>query len=162
MTVKEYNKAVDDFSDNVYRFIISNIRDEDLAKDIVQDAYERLWLNYQKVDAQKVKSYLFTTAHHRMIDLIRKRKHEIKPEIAPEKMSEYHDDQYTDLQVVLKQALNTLPDVQRSLILLRDYENYSYKEIAEITNLSEAQVKVYIFRGRQSLKLFIGKMEVVI
>jgi RNA polymerase sigma-70 factor (ECF subfamily) len=48
------------------------------------------------------------------------------------------------------------------VILLRDYEGYNYKEIGELTNLNESQVKVYIYRARVFLKNFIGKMEVVI
>jgi len=46
--------------------------------------------------------------------------------------------------------------------MLRDYEGYSYQEIAEITNLSEAQVKVYIYRARLFLKKYIGSLETVI
>jgi RNA polymerase sigma-70 factor (ECF subfamily) len=162
MTVKEYNKSVEVYSDNVYRFILSNIRNEDMAQDIVQDAYERLWMNHSKVDTKKVRSYLFTTAHNRMIDLIRKAKHEQKTDNAPEKISEYHDDQYNDLKEILDEALNKLSETHRSLILLRDYENYSYREIAEITDLSEPQVKVYIYRARQSMKKYIGTLESVI
>ncbi|NJM16278.1 MAG: hypothetical protein HC896_13690 [Bacteroidales bacterium] len=55
-----------------------------------------------------------------------------------------------------------MPEVQRTLILLRDYEGYSYNEIASITGLTEAQVKVYIFRGRVALKSFIGNIQTVI
>ena len=44
MTVEEYNKSVDLYSDGVYRFILKNIKDEDEAKDIVQDTYEKLWI----------------------------------------------------------------------------------------------------------------------
>jgi RNA polymerase sigma factor (sigma-70 family) len=67
-----------------------------------------------------------------------------------------------DLKSILDQALNTLSDIQKSVILLRDYEGYNYKEIAEVTGLNLSQVKVYIFRGRQKLKNYIGKMDVVI
>jgi RNA polymerase sigma-70 factor (ECF subfamily) len=45
---------------------------------------------------------------------------------------------------------------------LRDYEGYSYQEIAEISGLSEDQVKVYIFRARKFLKAYIGKVEILI
>ena len=55
-----------------------------------------------------------------------------------------------------------MPDIQRTVILLRDYEGYSYKEIGDVTLLSEAQVKVYIFRARVFLKNYIGKMEMVV
>ncbi len=69
---------------------------------------------------------------------------------------------YSDLKEILNKAVEQLPDVQRSVILLRDYEGYSYREIGEIAGLSESQVKVYIFRARIFLKKFIGKPEVVI
>ncbi len=161
MTSKEYNQAVDLYSDNVYRFILKNIRDEERARDIVQDSYEKLWRNAGNVNYEKVKSYLFTTAYHTMIDVIRKDKRQTYMEDyqIPE---DVHDEQYTDLKEVLNEAVKRLPDIQRTVILLRDYEGYSYKEIGDVTSLSEAQVKVYIFRARVFLKNYIGKMEMVV
>jgi len=69
---------------------------------------------------------------------------------------------YSDLKEVLDEALNRLPEVQRSVVLLRDYEGYSYEEIGEITGLNESQVKVYIYRARVFLKNYIGQIERVI
>jgi RNA polymerase sigma-70 factor (ECF subfamily) len=63
---------------------------------------------------------------------------------------------------VLQDALARLPEMQRSVILLRDYEGYSYEEIGEVTGLTESQVKVYIYRGRMSLKNYLVKMENII
>ena len=96
-----------------------------------------------------------------MIDMIRREK---KMRIIEETdLSAFsHRDQYSDLQEILHKAIDRLPHDQKSVILLRDYEGYSYSEIAEITNLSEAQVKVYIYRARLFLKNHIGKIEVVI
>jgi len=161
MTSKEYNQAVDLYSDNVYRFILKNIRDEERARDIVQDSYEKLWRNADNVNYEKVKSYLFTTAYHTMIDVIRKdnRQTYMEDYQIPE---DVHDEQYSDLKEVLNEAVKRLPDIQRTVILLRDYEGYSYKEIGDVTSLSEAQVKVYIFRARVFLKNYIGKMEMVV
>ena len=73
-----------------------------------------------------------------------------------------HNKQYTDLKEILNEALSKLPDIQRSVVLLRDYEGYSYTEIAEIAGLSESQVKVYIFRARTFLKNYIGSIEKVV
>jgi RNA polymerase sigma-70 factor (ECF subfamily) len=59
-------------------------------------------------------------------------------------------------------ALNNLPQIQKSAVLLRDYEGYDYKEIGEILELNESQVKVYIFRARKNLRTFFtGKEELV-
>lgn len=66
---------------------------------------------------------------------------------------------YTGVKEIVDQAVSELSDVQRSVILLRDYEGYSYEQISEMTNLTLSQVKVYIFRGRQALKEKLGKFE---
>jgi RNA polymerase sigma-70 factor (ECF subfamily) len=55
--------------------------------------------------------------------------------------------------------MDRLPSIQKTVVLLRDYEGYSYLEIADITGLNEAQVKVYIFRARKALRTFIGALE---
>lgn len=161
MNLKEYNRSVDLYSDNVYRFILKNIRDEERARDIVQDSYEKLWRNAENVSYEKVKSYLFTTAYHTMIDVLRKDKRQtyLEDYRVPE---ETHDEQYSDLSEVLNEAVKQLPDIQRTVVMLRDYEGYSYKEIGDITSLSEPQVKVYIYRARVFLKNYIGKMDLVV
>ena len=161
MNSGEYNKSVDLYADGMFRFILKNIKDEDKARDIVQDSFEKLWRNIENVNYKKVKSYLFTTAYHTMIDLIRREKR--KEDFENVDVREYsHSEQYTDLKEVLNLALDTLSDIQRSVILLRDYEGYSYAEIAQITDLSESQVKVYIYRARKKLKNFIGRVETIV
>ncbi len=161
MNTNDYNNAVEAFSDGVYRFILKNIKDTEKAKDIVQETFTKLWVNKDNVNPQKVKSYLFTAAYHTMIDTLRRDKRETRFDGVNE--SQYgHTKQYSDLAEVLNRALQTLNEVQRSVIMLRDYEGYSYHEIGEITGLSESQVKVYIFRARVALKNYIGQMEAVI
>ena len=161
MNVREYNIAVDKYSDGVYRFILKNIRDEERAKDIVQESFTKMWVNHEGVNFEKVKSYLYSTAYHTMIDLIRKEKRIVDFENV--RATEYaHSEQYSDLGEILDEAIKQLPDDQRSVVLLRDYEGYSYKEIADITGLNEPQVKVYIFRARKHLKNYIGSTEAVV
>ncbi len=161
MTVAEYNKSVDDFADGIYRFILKNIKDHDKARDVVQDTYEKLWLKVSDVAAEKARSYLFTAAYHTMIDLIRKEKRLDGFDAARhDRPSE--DLTYTGISDILENAVSRLPDDQRAVIMLRDYEGYSYEDIATITGLSESQVKVYIFRGRMFLKNFLGSIEAII
>jgi RNA polymerase sigma-70 factor (ECF subfamily) len=161
MTTREYNNCVDAHADGVYRFILKNLRDEHNAQDVVQDSFEKLWRNHKKLEAGKAKSYLFTTAYHTMIDHIRKQKPISSIEEMPERGNEtFHD--YSDLKEILDEALNKLNEIQRSVILLRDYEGYSYQEIGKITGLNESQVKVYIYRARMFLKDYIVSPEHVI
>ena len=151
MTDKAYNDCVDNFADGVYRFIIKNIRHTEDAQDIVQSAFEKLWVNRAQVLPEKAKSYLFTVAYHQMIDHIRTSN---KMPLS-EATSIPHQpivQERRELKQVLMRAVNELNPTQKSLVLLKDYEGYSYQEIGEIMNLSDSQVKVYLHRARLILK----------
>jgi RNA polymerase sigma-70 factor (ECF subfamily) len=161
MTTAEYNKCVDQHADGVYRFILKNLKDEERARDIVQESFSRMWEKAEEITAEKAKSYLFTTAYHTMIDDIRREKRTSRlNESHTDRLSVSHN--WTDLKEVLQIALDTLPEIQKAVITLRDYEGYSYEEIGRITSLSESQVKVYIYRGRVALKNYIVSLDRVI
>ena len=161
MTEKEYNECVKTYADNVYRFIVKNLRHEEDARDVVQTAFEKMWRNRQEIDPVKCKSYLFTVAYHQMIDHIRKIKRvQLREEFSAD--ARVHDRPANNLKKVLEEALSRLSETQRSLVLLKDYEGYSYEEIGRITGLSESQVKVYLHRARVQLKDYLIKIENVI
>lgn len=161
MTEREYNECVTAYADNVYRFILKNLRHEEDARDVVQTAFEKMWRNRAEVDAGKSKSYLFTVAYHQMIDHIRKVKRiSLREEFSEESRVESRP--VNNLKKVLDEALERLNETQRSLVLLKDYEGYSYEEIGRIMNLSESQVKVYLHRARLQLREYLVKMENVI
>jgi len=158
MTEKEYNECVTHYADNVYRFILKNLRQEEDARDVVQTAFEKLWKNRQEVDALKSKSYLFTIAYHQMIDHLRKTKRvQLRDEFREE--ARVSDKPFHNLKKVLEEALSRLNETQRSLVLLKDYEGYSYSEIGQITGLNESQVKVYLHRARIQLKNYLVRLE---
>jgi len=161
MTPNQYNLSVNDWSDQLYRFAMSMVRDSEYAKDLVQECFTRLWEKKQDVDYQKVKSYLFTAMHRLVIDNARKTNTKRTWE-SSQQLNAANTSHYSDLQEVLHKAMQQLPEIQKSVLLLRDYEGYSYDEIGDLTNLSTSQVKVYIFRARKFMKTYIGKMEVVI
>lgn len=161
MTRKEYNTSVDEYADRLYRFLFKNMNNSDTAKDIVQDVFTKLWEKHESVDFEKVKSYLFTAGYRTMIDYYRKNKRLTTFDEVIES-SYAHDKQYSDLKEVLDIAIQKLPEVQRTVILLRDYEGYSYQEIGEILHLSTSQVKVYIFRGRKALQVYLKSVETVL
>jgi len=161
MTVDEFNNCVDMYADNLYRFILKSVKDTDKAKDIVQDTYEKLWLKVSDVTSTNAKSYMFTTAYRTMIDQFRRDGKQERMEDSHLYLHS-HSKSYSDLKEILNEAVSKLPDIQRSVIMLRDYEGYDYEAIGEITGLNESQVKVYIFRARIFLKNYIGSIEAVI
>ena len=146
---------MDAWADGVYRFIRKSLKSDDDARDIVQNAFEILWKNHENVQFDKAKSYLFSTAYHNMIDHIRKHKRMDYVEEIDEAAKGGTAEVQVDVKEAIEKALQKLPDVQKNCVLLRDYEGYSYEEIGEMLHLSESQVKVYIFRARQSLKEYL-------
>ena len=161
MTTKEYNTCVDNYSDNIYRFVLKHIKNVDAAKDIVQETFAKVWVKRDGVDFAKARSYFFTAAHHTLIDLVRKEKY-MDDESHIDKHYSESPIKNMDLQTQLHDALDQLPEIQRTVILLRDYEGYAYDEIGEITSLKESQVKVYIFRARKKLKEILVSIEAVL
>jgi len=161
MTEREYNECVKTYADNVYRFILKNLRNEEDSRDVVQTAFEKMWRHRDEVDASKSKSYLFTVAYRQMIDHIRKVKRiQLKEEF--NEGVKVQNKPANNLKKILDEALARLSETQRTLVLLKDYEGYSYEEIGKITNLSESQVKVYLHRARVQLKEYLVKVENVI
>ena len=158
MTEREYNKCVDQYADGVYRFILKNMQVPEDAQDVVQSAFEKMWKNHQDVKIETAKAYLFTVAYNQMIDHIRKNKRMTLVDEFSESLKISWSKQ-TSLKGELEKALQQLTPLQKSLILLKDYEGYSYDEIGKITSLNASQVKVYLHRARMQMKEYIGKIE---
>ncbi|GAB1417902.1 RNA polymerase sigma factor [Bacteroidales bacterium] len=161
MTRKEYNQCVELYADGLYRFLVKNLRDSEKARDLVQETFAKVWVKSSDIQMEKSKSYLFTTAYHAMVDSIRRDERMVRLD-DKHRSRQMAFNSYSDLNEVLSEALQGLPEIQRTVVLLRDYEGYDYREIGEITGLSESQVKVYIFRARTALKNYIQKLELVL
>ena len=161
MNAREYNQLVDIYADNVYRFALKHLKNEMDAKDVVQSTYLKMWDKHETVALEKGKSYLFTTAYHLILDFLKAGKRFHGEEEIIEVST--NDNPYDfDLSETLQWALDKLPEIQKTVVLFRDYEGYSYDEIAEIAGITESQVKVYIFRARQTLKSILIRKELVI
>jgi RNA polymerase sigma-70 factor (ECF subfamily) len=154
MDSNDYNQTVDLHSDALFRFILRQVRDRDEAKDLVQDAFLRLWMNVDRVDASKARSYLFTTARNLVVDRVRRRKFVVRHE-------SWHDDiracvqPQAGVQEVLDKAIGTLPVNQRRLLQLRTIEGHSYKELVTRTGMDMTRVKVYLCRARKAMQTYI-------
>ena len=159
MTTTEYNECVTNLSDDLYRYASRLVNNAETGKDIVQEVFEKIWKNKRRVRTEEAKNYLFRTTYNTCMDHIRKLKvvQNYTQQLTMTQGNVQADSRY-ELQDYLHQALNQISEIQRSLILLRDYEGYSYQEIGAITGLNESQVKVYIFRGRKALKSIIKKV----
>lgn len=152
MKKEEYNIAVNAFSARLYRYVYKCLGNADDSKDIVQDAFEKLWQNLPKVEFECAKSWLFTTSHNALVNFLKKRSRiDFYEELPEQDDNGYSSDGYETRQLI-NNCLEKLPAIQKSVLLLRDLEGYDYLEIGKILNLSESQVKVYLFRARLKIK----------
>jgi RNA polymerase sigma factor (sigma-70 family) len=161
MTIKEYNQCVQTLSDGLFRFALKHLRDEFEAENVVQNTFEKLWVRIDKVDMITAKAFLFKIAYNNSIDIIRKAKRSASMDDVHESRHS-HREQYSDAFEIVSKAVDKLPPNQKSVLMLRDYEGYDYKAIGEITKMTEAQVKINIFRARQSVKEYIRDIHAVI
>lgn len=158
MTENQFNSAVDQYGKGLLYFVYGNLKDLDESKSIVQDTFETVWNKREQVVFESIKSFLFTVAHRKTIDYLRRNRYTAMPEDFELEPTQIHDDGTIDL---VHKALQQLPTLQRQLVELRDLHGYDYKEIEKIMDLTESQVKVYLFRARKSLKTIITQLEAV-
>jgi RNA polymerase sigma-70 factor (ECF subfamily) len=139
-------------SNHLYNYAAKFLRNEENAQDIVQDVFEKLWVNRRNIEKSKAKSWMFTTAHNGMINFLNKSKRSVLTETDQLPEGTKADSCIFESNEVVQRAVAILPPTQRSIILLRDLEGYSYEEIGEMLEISNSQVKVYLFRARKKIK----------
>lgn len=148
-------------SGRLFGYCIKFLQSKADADDIVQDVFEKLWQNRKKVDFEKSKSWLFTTAHNTMLNYIKRRNRISYVDEVQSNSTERCKIHQFELSEIVEQSLAILPPVQKSIILLRDLEGYDYKEIGEMLTLSESQVKVYLFRARHKMKKKLKNLDML-
>lgn len=156
MTDRDYNECVRQHADHLYRFVVKNTRNAEDAKDIMQSSFEKMWAKRESVNALTAKAFLFTVAYHEVVDLSRRKKKRVQMEDVPI----YH--RGSDHKKLLEKAFSKLSEIQQSLVLLKDWEGYSYEEISGIPGLNTPQVKVYLHRARLQLRRYLGSLENVL
>lgn len=160
MKPNDYNACVKEWADALFRFARKSTGNDEDARDVVQNSFAVLWEKKEDVTPEKAKSFLFQVAYRQSIDLYRKN-HRVtyKEEVDDKRTTEQ---QRSDLKRVLDKALEQLDERSRALVLLKDYEGYSYEEIGKITDLSSSQVRVYLHRARKTLKDYLVSVEHII
>ena len=129
------------------------------AEDIVQDTLIKVWnQRYEWENIDSIEAFSLTLCRNLSLDRIRKKENnndsleDVK--IAEPFASSNPQDRMIEKDKInlVKQIVDGLPEKQRSCMQLRDFEGKSYKEIAEVLEISEEQVKINIFRARQTVK----------
>jgi RNA polymerase sigma-70 factor (ECF subfamily) len=151
-------KQIEVFKNKLFRYALNMLKNELDAEDVIQELLVRIWQRKEQFDQiENKEAWCMTVTRNLCIDKIRSRKQ------SSQDVSDYHfiadhgatpdivTEDRENLKIVMD-VLNSLPENQKEIIHLRDVEGYTYKEISELTGLSEDQVKVNLFRARQRLK----------
>ena len=137
----------------MFRLACSILGRRDEAEDMMQDVAERI-LRRQTRDIGNIDAFLTQSVRNACIDRIRRRRdttHKI-PDVPDEK----NPDRWDERQLVHR-AMIRLPEKQRTTLHLKDIEGYSTKEVAEILETDEANVRTILSRSRKALREIIEK-----
>lgn len=144
--------------DKLYRFSVSLARSLSDAEDVYQEALIKIW--ELRGDWEKwlnFEAYAMRILRNTFLNY--KKKNAKQAFISIDDYSEIPQQNETDRNIILSDLrmtfanlIRNLPEVQRNILHLREIEELEYREIGEILEISESQVKVYLFRGRQSIK----------
>lgn len=156
---KQYQQAITQYRQRVFSFAHYSLRAREDAEDITQDVFIKLWQNWQKIDHGKLNAWLMRVAHNAVVDHVRKYKkanEQLDDYAEPEDQAseEYSGDDLDDraFKQQLMEAIKTLDDPFRSILVMRDIQGMSYTDIQESLDISASQVKVYLHRGRRKLR----------
>lgn len=135
----------------VYRYCYRLLNDKDLADDAFQETFVRVYEKRDTFNGDNFKAWVFTIARNTCYNYLRTKKQQVdfnEEYIAPErdKLEDY------GLKECVENAISELPVSYREVIILREYEDYSYQEIAEILDIDLSLVKIRIHRARLILK----------
>ena len=139
------------YHQKVYRFCLRMLGEEPLAKDAFQDTFIRVYENRKSFHGSNFAAWLFTIARHTCLNFIRARKDYDKLDEEVHGSVQYIRSD-VGLQNSISKAISMLPLALREALVLREYEEYSYQEIADILSIDLSLAKVRVHRGRLLLR----------
>ena len=156
---KQYQQAITQYRQRVFSFANYSLRAREDAEDITQDVFIKLWQNWQRLDHSKLNAWLMRVAHNAVVDHVRKDKKANEQvddyaELEDQASEEYSGGDLDDraFKQQLMEAIKSLDDPFRSILVMRDIQGMSYTDIQQSLDISASQVKVYLHRGRRKLR----------
>ncbi|MBP6185402.1 MAG: RNA polymerase sigma factor [Saprospiraceae bacterium] len=165
MDIEHFKKTYLPLQNKLFRFALRFVKDPMAAEDVVQEVFLRIWKKrIELADLEKPEAYCMTMTrnmsfnylkgknqHHADLDEVREPAGNL---IGADKQMEANE-----RMIRIQKAIKTLSERQQLVIHLREVEELTYDEIAEILEISLAMVKSELFRARQHLKVKLEKYE---
>lgn len=163
---KAFDGLINRYSQNLYRFVLKLLNNKEEARDAVQESFINAWKNIKKYDHRKeFKTWLFSIARNKSIDLLRKKKSVTFSSLNGEDAetpfeanipdSELHPEELFErnetIELVQK-ALESIPFDYKTIVLLHDGEEMTFEEISEVVDKPMNTVKSQYRRALIALK----------
>lgn len=155
MTAKDFKMIYDTHFDDLRRYLIYRSGDQDLSGDIAQNVFVKVWTKKIEIASGNIKSLLFKMATEEFISHIRRKKVEKEYTESIDLRLIREPDNNDDLlekKVLFQKALNQLPEKQKTALLMNKIQGLTYKEIAEVLNLSQKAIEKRIGLALKALK----------
>jgi len=158
MNQKEFLETVLPFKDKVFRLAKRLLVSSDEAEDATQELYFKLWKNKSKIEGyENVEAYAMMMTKNYCLDQLKSKRASNMTLVH----SNYRDEssstletnvEFKDSASIIKRMMNDLPEKQRTIIQLRDVENYEYHEIGKIMDMEPTAIRVALSRARKTLR----------
>ncbi|MCG6186806.1 RNA polymerase sigma factor [Maribellus maritimus] len=145
-------------SKKLLRFATHFLKDEDEARDVVQDVFLKLWQKRGTLgEIENIEAFAMRMTRNRCLDVIRANKvvpidAETDRKLKEESVDVHKQVELSETAAQIQKLINTLPDLQRTVMQLRDIEQMSYEEIAEATDLKINAIRVNLSRARKKVR----------
>ena len=148
-------------SDRLFRLALRITMNRAEAEDVVQDTLLKVWeqrKGWEQIN--NLEAFAIATCRNRALDILKRAGRNTIPLEVVDKRQQTADSGLQALEAreqlsLVRQIMDELPEVQRTIMQLRDIEGRTYQEIAEAMDISETQVKVYLHRARTKVKKWI-------
>ncbi|MBN2773386.1 MAG: sigma-70 family RNA polymerase sigma factor [Prolixibacteraceae bacterium] len=158
MVTRDFKTRVLPVSNKILRFAAHFLKDEDEARDVVQDVFLKLWQKRNNLgEIENIEAFAMRMTRNRCLDLMRAKKVVPINEEVERQMKEKTTDVHSKVELsesakIIQDLIKKLPDLQRTVMHLRDIEQYSYDEIAEVTDLQINAIRVNLSRARKKVR----------
>jgi len=165
MLAKDFKTEVLPMSSKLLRFALQILQDEEEAKDVLQDIFLKLWQKRDELEkVENLDAFAMRMTRNRCLDVIKSRRTVSmegikKINLADENWSDTDHLENADSVSLVKRIISELPDIQRTIIQLRDIEQLEYEEIAEATEMNVNAIRVNLSRARKKVRDEILKIQ---
>ncbi len=165
MLPSEFKKSVLPLSNKLLRFALHLIQDEEEARDAIQDIFLKLWQKRESLDqVENMEAFAMRMTRNRCLDLLRSKNamtignHRLKQE-KEEYQNLQREIELSETALLIKKLISQLPDIQQTVMFLRDVEQYEYEEIAKITEMNVNAIRVVLSRARKKVREELFKQQ---